>query len=40
MDYNALAKKIEASDEHSAIAESQSSNFYMEKEVSAYMADT
>ena len=31
IDYNALAREIEASDEHSTIAESQSSNSYMEK---------
>ena len=40
MDYNVLTWEIEASDEHSAIRESQSSNSYMEKESSAYMAGT
>ena len=40
MDYNALARGIEASDEHSAITESQSSNSYMEKKASTYMTDT
>jgi len=40
MNYNALVRGIEASDEHSAIAESQSSNSYIEKEAFAYMAET
>jgi len=40
VDYNALAKGIEANGEHSAIAESQSSNSYMEKEAFTYMAGT
>ena len=40
VDYNALARGIEASDEHSAIAESQSSNSYMENEAFAYMTST
>ena len=40
VDYNALARGIEVSDEHSAIAKSQSSNSYMEKKAFAYMAET
>ena len=40
VDYNILARGIEASDEHSAIAESQSSNSYMEKDILTYMAET
>ena len=39
-DYNALIREIEISDEHSAIAESQSSNSYMEKEAFAFIAET
>ena len=35
-----LGQGIEASDEHSAIAESQSSNSYMEKKVFAYITKT
>ena len=31
---------IEASDEHSTITKSQSSNFYTEKEAFAFMAET
>jgi len=37
VDYNTLARGIEASDEHSTIAESQSSNSYIEKEDFAFM---
>ena len=40
VDYNALARRIEASDKHSSIAESQSSNSYMKKEAFAYIART
>ena len=40
LDCNALAIGIEASDEHSVITESQSSNSYIEKEAFAYMAET
>ena len=40
MNYNVLARGIEASDEHSAIAESQLSNFLYGKEASAFMAET
>jgi len=35
-----LARGIKASDEHSAIAESQSSNSYIEKETFVFMAET
>ena len=40
VDYNALAKGIEASDEHFTITESQSSNSYMEKEASDNIVGT
>ena len=40
VDYNALVRGIEASAEHSAIVESQSSNSYMVKEAFAYMLGT
>ena len=40
VDYNALARGVEASDEQSANTESQSSNSYMENEAFSYMADT
>jgi len=40
VDYNVLARGIEASDEYSAIGESQSPNSYMEKKAFAYMAGT
>jgi len=40
VDYNALTKGIEASDKHSAIAESQSPNSYIEKKAFTYMAET
>jgi len=39
VEYNALTRGIEANNEHSAIAEFYSSNFYMEK-VFAYIAGT
>jgi len=39
VDYNALARGSEASDDYSAIAESQSFNSYME-EAFTYMAST
>ena len=38
--HNALDKGIEVNDEHSAIAESQSSNSYMEKEAFIHMVNT
>jgi len=40
VDYNALARGIEASDELFAIAESQSFNSYMEKKAFAYRTGT
>ena len=40
MDYNALTWGIEVSEAHSAIAKSQASNFFIEKEAFAYMAGT
>ena len=40
IDYNMLAKGIELNDDRSAIAESHSSNSYMEKMVFAYMVST
>ena len=40
VDYNALAKGIEVSNEHSTIAESQLSNSYIKKEEFTYMAGT
>jgi len=40
VEYNALAWAIEVSNEHSPIAESQSSNSYMLKEAFAYMVGT
>jgi len=35
-----LAKDIESNEEHSPIAESHSSNSYVEKEACAYVANT
>jgi len=40
VDYNALARGIEVSKSHSAIAESQASNSSIEKEAFVYMANT
>ena len=40
IDYNLLAKGIEANDEHSAVAESHSSNSYVKTEAFAYMTNT
>ena len=40
VDYNALARGIEVSESHSAIAESQALNFSVEKEAFVYMANT
>jgi len=40
VDYSALARGIKVSESHSAIAESQVSNFSVEKEAFAYMAST
>jgi len=40
VDYSALARGIEISESHSAIAESQASNSSVEKEAFAYMAST
>jgi len=40
VDYSAQARGIEVSESHSAIAESQTSNFSIEKEAFAYMANT
>ena len=40
VDYSALAQGIEVSESHSTIAESQDSNFSVEKEAFAYMAST
>jgi len=40
VDYSALARGIEVSKSHFAIAESQASNSSVEKEDSAYMAST
>jgi len=40
VDYNALARGIEVSELHSAIAESQVSSSFVEKEAFAYMANT
>jgi len=40
VDYSALARGIEVSESHSAIAESQTSNSYVKKEAFAYMANT
>jgi len=39
IEYNLLARGIEADDEHSAISKSHSSNSYVETEVFAYMAN-
>jgi len=38
--YSALFRGIEVSESHSAITESQASNFFVEKEAFAYMAET
>ena len=38
VDYSALARGIEVSESHSAIAESQASNSFVEKEAFAYIA--
>ena len=40
VDYNALARGIEVSESYSAIAESQASNSFVEKEAFTYMAST
>ena len=40
VDYSALARGIEVSESHSAIAKSQASNSSIEKEVFVYMANT
>jgi len=40
VDYSALARGIEVSESHSAIAESQASNSSVEKEAFVYMANT
>ena len=40
VDYSALARGIEISESHSTIAESQTSNFSVEKEAFAYMTGT
>jgi len=40
IDYNALARGIEVNDSHSAIAESQASNSFIEKEAFTYMTST
>jgi len=40
VDYSALARVIEVSESHSAIAESQASNSSVEKEAFAYMTNT
>ena len=40
VDYSVLAWGIEVSESHSAIAESQVSNSFVEKEVFAYIAST
>ena len=39
IDYNLLARGIEAEDEHSAIAKSLSSNSHMETEAFTYVTD-
>jgi len=39
IDYNSLARGIEADDKHSTIVESHSSDSYRETEAFAYMAD-
>jgi len=40
VDYSALARGIEVCESHFAIAESQASNSYIEKEVFTYMENT
>jgi len=40
IDYNLLARGINANDEHSTVTESHSSNSYIEIEAFAYMANT
>ena len=40
VDYNAFVRGVETSNEYSTIADSQSSNSYMEKETFAFMAKT
>jgi len=40
VDYSALALGIEVSEVHSAIADSQTSNYFVEKEAFTYMVGT
>ena len=40
INYSALAQGIEVSESHSAVAESQISNSFIEKEAFAYMINT
>ena len=40
INYSALARGIEVNELHSAVAESQASNFFIEKEAFAYMTNT
>ena len=40
VDYSALARGIEVNESHSAIAELQASNSFVEKEAFVYMANT
>ena len=40
VDYSALTRDIEVSESHSAIAKSQASNSFVEKETFAYLAST